>query len=671
MMSRLEGIKRSGVLLAHYNYAAGVDDVMSRLSPLSDGASDIYAEYKYLGAGRIVEEATPAATLSYDPDGDNSFSALDRFGRVVDQIWTDAADEEVDWYHYEYDRAGNRISRENIVSKNQGTPVNLDETYYYDNVDRLIEWKLNGASQKTWTLDALGNNVSETTGGTYNAANEQETIVGSQVSPDYDAAGNMIVLSSGMTAKYDAWNHMTQVSTGSGENLEIVQQNQYDGTNRRIRLLTDFDGTIPEKAQDDYHLGQQIIETREAVRVEGAWGASAVKYQFLWSPRYIDAPILRDSYSGGNIVTADRILYLGDANYNVTGLMKQVDIGGGQTEWQVVERYTYTPYGEVTYRFPNWSAYSDPNPQSLFDNTTLYTGRLYDVLTKLYYYRARFYDAVLERFVTTDPIESDFNLYRYCDNNSLIYIDPTGLKTLDKNSRWKLLACAEKELRRKGITGDELIFRLQLIYTALHSRMAFGDGSYSRNEDFWLWDKNNNCWKVQPDKTPCAAIDSLAEGCMIGSCRQISLYLILKTICDYCKSKKKEYFINDILKQFSNPTDIFPMPGESGDTRFGEYHYYIPSTEDGSPEKGLLLPGDQIHVRAPDTTDKTPGVMRGSNKFYVCEGKYISYDGQSYWDSYSEMIQDVFINHNWGGTKDISKFKIDHYLRARIPDVCK
>jgi RHS repeat-associated protein len=34
----------------------------------------------------------------------------------------------------------------------------------------------------------------------------------------------------------------------------------------------------------------------------------------------------------------------------------------------------------------------------------LYTGRLLDTLTGLYYYRARFYDAVLERFVNRDPI---------------------------------------------------------------------------------------------------------------------------------------------------------------------------------------------------------------------------------------------------------------------------
>jgi hypothetical protein len=31
-------------------------------------------------------------------------------------------------------------------------------------------------------------------------------------------------------------------------------------------------------------------------------------------------------------------------------LVKNVDIGGGQTQWQPAERYTYTPYGEATYR---------------------------------------------------------------------------------------------------------------------------------------------------------------------------------------------------------------------------------------------------------------------------------------------------------------------------------
>ena len=49
-------------------------------------------------------------------------------------------------------------------------------------------------------------------------------------------------------------------------------------------------------------------------------GALPATYQYVWSPRYIDAPILRDTYDGsGDRRRPPRIFYLGDANYNVTG----------------------------------------------------------------------------------------------------------------------------------------------------------------------------------------------------------------------------------------------------------------------------------------------------------------------------------------------------------------
>ena len=48
-----------------------------------------------------------------------------------------------------------------------------------------------------------------------------------------------------------------------------------------------------------------------------------------------------------------------------------------------------------------------------------------------YYYRARTYNASQARFTSLDPIRfdsSDANLYRYVSNNSLVGVDPSGLK---------------------------------------------------------------------------------------------------------------------------------------------------------------------------------------------------------------------------------------------------
>jgi len=121
-----------------YDYASGVDEIMSRVSSIFDdadsdgvldGGEDVYASYKYLGSGTIVEEDYEdiEVKLSYlDSNGD--ITGLDRFGRIEDQIWTDYGtdpDEVIDHYTYTYDRAGNRLSKDNELHSA------FDEDYAY------------------------------------------------------------------------------------------------------------------------------------------------------------------------------------------------------------------------------------------------------------------------------------------------------------------------------------------------------------------------------------------------------------------------------------------------------------------------------------------------------------------------------------------------------------
>ncbi len=86
--------------------------------------------------------------------------------------------------------------------------------------------------------------------------------------------------------------------------------------------------------------------------------------------------------------------------------------------WSVVTEYDYDVFWKTT--IINWTD---------IWNTILFTGREYDKEIGLYYFRARYYDAELGRFINRDPIGQvdDVNLYGYVGNNSVMFVDPFWL----------------------------------------------------------------------------------------------------------------------------------------------------------------------------------------------------------------------------------------------------
>ncbi len=119
--------------------------------------------------------------------------------------------------------------------------------------------------------------------------------------------------------------------------------------------------------------------------------------------------------------------YTTDANHNVTATIN------GATG-NVVDRYSYTVYGQATVYDPDWTDCSN-----WIGDGPLYCGYFYDSETANpstgaggnYQVRNRYYSAELGRFVSRDPIgfeAKDENLYSYVSNSPLMNTDHTGLK---------------------------------------------------------------------------------------------------------------------------------------------------------------------------------------------------------------------------------------------------
>ena len=393
---------------------------MSRLATIGDG-TDTYASYKYLGAGRIVVEDYEDVEVKLDYSADN-FAALDRFGRVLDQLWTDyGADPGVvlDHYSYTYDRAGNRTSRTNELNHD------FDELYEYDGIDRLISSTRADDFDQSWTLDGLGNFAEFDDDGdsqtrTANAVNEITNITGGWITPSHDAAGNMIAGPKPGDGAirvhylYDAWNRLVKIyDDDSGEPGDLIAEYEYDGTNRRIEKEV----TGASHAHYYYNHDWQLLEERFVDEQDELLASS----QYVWSARYIDAPVVRfhDGNGDGDLLDVDDNIryYTGDANYNVTATIDSATA-------ELVDRYVYTAYGTATVYDNDWT-----NPSAPTTDGPLYCGYFFDTESALYLVRNRYYDSGLSTFISRDPIgylARDENLYRYVGNNPLSRSDPSG-----------------------------------------------------------------------------------------------------------------------------------------------------------------------------------------------------------------------------------------------------
>jgi RHS repeat-associated protein len=251
--------------------------------------------------------------------------------------------------------------------------------------------------QQQWNLDKLGNwkTFTETTGGAtitqtraHNKVNELRSItVGPAVTDlKYDAAGNLKD-DTVFHYRYDEEQRLKAVFTSVVDPLtgnrvagDPIARYKYDALGRRIlKRLLNPDGST-QLVTRFYYDGDRVVEERTG-------GQNLPSRQYIWG-NYVDELLVNDPVDAmGNVQLTGRTYALQNSTYSIHALVN--DAG------TVVERYSYTPYGEVTIQ----NAAGAVLPASAVGNVYLFTGRELDAETGLYHFRARAYSPKFGRFL--------------------------------------------------------------------------------------------------------------------------------------------------------------------------------------------------------------------------------------------------------------------------------
>ena len=116
-------------LTFNYGTSGAANDQLSRIESLTSSlSSSVVAEYAYLGLATPVQVEYPDPQVQYNlavASGANHYTGLDEFGRVVTNLWQNISGTPADMVrlNYGYDRASNRLWREDAVAKAQSTPA--------------------------------------------------------------------------------------------------------------------------------------------------------------------------------------------------------------------------------------------------------------------------------------------------------------------------------------------------------------------------------------------------------------------------------------------------------------------------------------------------------------------------------------------------------------------
>ena len=288
-------------------------------------------------------------------------------------------------FAYGYDALGNKVN----VTYENSTAVE----YSYDDVYRLVSEDYSWSFTINYTYDGAGNRLTETRNGvatnyTYDA--ENHLLSRGNTTYEWDDNGNLVKKrewNGNTTYEWDYENRLTKVTLPNGTTLE----NEYDATGMRISESMDHETTY--LFYDFRDLTHHFEDLTAEYNSTGARMAL-----FVHGPG-IDEPLAVTRGETTNY-------YLHDALGSVTGLATASDVSAA---------YRYEAFGTIHPGFDKFDRYG-------------FTSREVDPVSSIYYYRARWYDTQLGRFLGKDPagFADGPNLYAYVGDNPANRMDPSG-----------------------------------------------------------------------------------------------------------------------------------------------------------------------------------------------------------------------------------------------------
>ena len=288
-------------------------------------------------------------------------------------------------FNYAYD-ANKNVTSESITSS---PPMAMGWTATFDAEDRLNTWNRDDSTTRDYNLDLIGNWDSVTRNGitenrSHNSVHELTTMGANSLT--YDVKGNLTSkTSSNSPLQALTWDIDNHLKTASVDNINFANY-EYDALGRRVaKTLANGDKTV-------YVLcGQKVC---------AEYTNGSISNKYVWGT-YVDDLIAQVDGATTLYAHSDR-QYIENLNAIGSSLVERpnevTESGLTDSNGNVVELNGYTPYGtKETF---------DATGAPLASSATVYgfTGRRLDNETGLWYFRARYYDAEMGRFISRDPL---------------------------------------------------------------------------------------------------------------------------------------------------------------------------------------------------------------------------------------------------------------------------